>query len=182
MRWNIVEKKLCNLTQTIVSRRLHSASLASEGSCLTRAVSIARSFVSVTTKSWTLFKTVWRVSVLVNKELFISNIHRKTACNGGERVTKKDLVLFYHRSGSLTSGLLSCNNSSSLSCFFVFTPLFNDIRKRTRALAYIEKIKLIRIVESVWMETRWVDNKQRCVAEMKTNARTTFDQKYHSSL
>lgn len=94
MRWNIVEKKkLCNLTQTIVSRRLHSASLASEGSCLTRAVSIARSFVSVTTKSWTLFKTVWRVSVLVNKELFISNIHRKTACNGGERVTKRRLSL-----------------------------------------------------------------------------------------
>lgn len=81
------------MTQTIVSKRLHSASLASEGSCLTRAVSIARSFVSVTTKSWTLFKTVWRVSVLVNKELFISNIHRKTACNGGERVTKKRLSL-----------------------------------------------------------------------------------------
>lgn len=96
IRWNIVEKKLCNLTQTIVSRRLHSASLASEGSCLTRAVSIARSFVSVTTKSWTLFKTVWRVSVLVNKELFISNIHRKTACNGGERVTKSLQAVCYH--------------------------------------------------------------------------------------
>lgn len=44
-KMNIVEKKLCNLTQAIVSRRLHSTSLASEGSCLTRAVSIARSFV-----------------------------------------------------------------------------------------------------------------------------------------
>lgn len=98
-KMNIVEKKLCNLTQAIVSRRLHSTSLASEGSCLTRAVSIARSFVSVTTKSWTLFKTVWRVSVLVNKELFIFNIHRKIACNGGKRVTNE--TTFITKAGPL---------------------------------------------------------------------------------
>lgn len=99
IRWTSLKKKLCNLTQAIVSRRLHSTSLASEGSCLTRAVSIARSFVSVTTKSWTLFKTVWRVSVLVNKELFIFNIHRKIACNGGKRVTNK--TTFITKAGPL---------------------------------------------------------------------------------
>lgn len=80
-------------------------------------------------------------------------------CNGGECVIKKDLVLFYYRSGFFISGLLLCNNFLSLFCFFVFIFLFNDIRKCMRVFVYIEKIKLICIVELVWMEMWWVDNK-----------------------
>lgn len=71
--------KLSNLTQGIVSSRLQGTSLQSASSCQARAVSIPGPFVSITTKSWTLFKTNWQVSVLVNTELFIWNIHRRTA-------------------------------------------------------------------------------------------------------
>lgn len=71
--------KLSNLTQGIVSSRLQGTSLQSASSCQARAVSIPGPFVSITTKSWTLFKTNWQVSVLVNTELFIWNIHRRTS-------------------------------------------------------------------------------------------------------
>lgn len=126
--------KLSNLTQGIVSSRLQGTSLQSASSCQARAVSIPGPFVSITTKSWTLFKTNWQVSVLVNTELFIWNIHRRTA-----KFVLPRKPFLSQRWVPYNFFLLSCNNSLSY-LGFRFTPLFNDIRKRTRALAYIENL------------------------------------------